>query len=424
MDTFTVVFHVVCLFVQSVIQLAFISRLSGKSYRVRHMLFYVLCLLALSAASVKSALVSTLAIAIQMFILYGMNRVFLRAPRSEALLCATLADYICQLSFGMTYSIESVIFPYFMGTLMLYLLLIIATLAAFFICIVCYALVLKLVSFKQTAPMPYLTLLLIPGLFFFTAELYILHMSYSKIPVTLSLVQKGEHAGLFVLQVLGLAALLCTLYAYQRICAGFEAQAALRSLEQAAKAQKIYLAEAQTRYEQTKAFRHDIKNHLLILDSMLRKGQLEESRAYLQKLNAASTALFFPYRTGNPVVDILLSEKLGLAAADGTKTQVSVILPKSSEIEDVDWCVIFANALDNALKACRAAEGSPEICISGKRQGDFYLLEFQNTCVEHSAPKKGTGLSNIQSVAEKYHGAILTQKQNGMFSLSVLLNIS
>lgn len=193
---------------------------------------------------------------------------------------------------------------------------------------------------------------------------------------------------------------------------------------QAAKAQKIYLAEAQTRYEQTTAFRHDIKNHLLILDSMLRKGQLEESRAYLQKLNAASTALFFPYRTGNPVVDILLSEKLGLAAADGTKTQVSVILPKSSEIEDVDWCVIFANALDNALKACRAAEGSPEICISGKRQGDFYLLEFQNTCVEHSAPKKGTGLSNIQSVAEKYHGAILTQKQNGMFSLSVLLNIS
>ena len=272
--------------------------------------------------------------------------------------------------------------------------------------------------------MPYLTLLLIPGLFFFTAELYILHMSYSKIPVTLSLVQKGEHAVLFVLQVLGLAALLCTLYAYQRICAGFEAQAALRSLEQAAKAQKIYLAEAQTRYEQTKAFRHDIKNHLLILDSMLRKGQLEESRAYLQKLNAASTALFFPYRTGNPVVDILLSEKLGLAAADGTKTQVSVILPKSSEIEDVDWCVIFANALDNALKACRAAEGSPEICISGKRQGDFYLLEFHNTCAENAVLKMGTGLSNIKSVAEKYHGAILTQKQNGMFSLSVLLNIS
>ena len=62
--------------------------------------------------------------------------------------------------------------------------------------------------------------------------------------------------------------------------------------------------------------------------------------------------------------------------------------------------------------------------ISGKRQGDFYLLEFQNTCAEQTEVKMGTGLSNIQSVAEKYHGAILMQQESGTFSLSVLLNIS
>lgn len=424
MDIFSEVFNAVCLFAQSIVQLCFISRLTDRRYRARHMVFYLLCLFALSTAAMENAFVSKVAVAVPMFILYVMNRAVLKVSRPTALIAATIADYICQLSFGMINSIESVIFPYFVGSWALYLLLMIAAAAAFAVCISCYALVLKLLSLKQVQQPPYLNVLLLPGLFSFTAELYILHMSYSQVSVTLSLEETGKHAGLLFLQALGLGALLCTLYAYQRICAGFQAQTALLSLEQAAKAQKIYLSEAQMRYEQTKSFRHDIKNHLLILDGMLRKGQLEESRAYLQKLNAASTALFFPYRTGNPVVDILLSEKLGLAAADGTKTQVSVILPKSSEIEDVDWCVIFANALDNALKACRAAEGSPEICISGKRQGDFYLLEFQNTCVEHSAPKKGTGLSNIQSVAEKYHGTILTQQEKGRFSLSVLLNIS
>lgn len=424
MDVFSEVFNMVCLFAQSIIQPVFIGRICGKPYRARHIVFYLLCLLALNAGAMNSELLSKSAIAIPMLILYAMNRTVLKVSRPAALLAGTIAGYICQLSFGMMNSIESMIFPYFVGDFALYLLLIIATAAAFAVCIGCYALVLKFISFQQAEQTPYLNLLLLPGLFFFTAELYILHMSYSQVSVTLSLEETGKHAALLLLQVLGLGALLCTLYAYQRICAGFEAQKALLSLEQAAKAQKIYLSEAQMRYEQTKAFRHDIKNHLLILDGMLRKGQLEESRAYLQKLDAMSTALFFPYQTGNPVVDILLGEKLGLAAANHIKTNVSVVLPKSCGIEDVDWCVIFANALDNALNACRALEGERQMSISGKRQGDFYLLEFQNTCAEHTEVKMGTGLSNIQSVAEKYHGAILTQQENGTFSLSVLLNIS
>ena len=424
MDIFSEVFNAVCLFAQSIVQLCFISRLTDRRYRARHMVFYLLCLFALSTAAMENAFVSKVVVAVPMFILYVMNRAVLKVSRPTALIAATIADYICQLSFGMINSIESVIFPYFVGSWALYLLLMIAAAAAFAVCIGCYALVLKLLSLKQAQQPPYLNVLLLPGLFSFTAELYILHMSYSQVSVTLSLEETGKHAGLLFLQALGLGALLCTLYAYQRICAGFQAQTALLSLEQAAKAQKIYLSEAQMRYEQTKAFRHDIKNHLLVLDGMLRKGQTEESRAYLQKLNAMSSALFFPYQTGHPVVDILLGEKLGLAAAEQIKTGVSVILPKSCAIEDVDWCVIFANALDNALNACRALEGQSEINISGKRQGDFYLLEFHNTCAENAVLKMGTGLSNIKSVAEKYHGAILTQKQNGMFSLSVLLNIS
>ncbi len=424
MDVFSEVFNIVCLFAQSIVQPVFIGRICGKPYRARHIVFYLLCLLALNAGAMNSELLSKSAIAIPMLILYAMNRTVLKVSRPAALLAGTIAGYICQLSFGMMNSIESMIFPYFVGDFALYLLLIIATAAAFAVCIGCYALVLKFISFQQAEQTPYLNLLLLPGLFFFTAELYILHMSYSQVSVTLSLAETGKHAALLLLQMLGLGALLCTLYAYQRICAGFEAQKALLSLEQAAKAQKIYLSEAQMRYEQTKAFRHDIKNHLLILDGMLRKGQLEESRTYLQKLDAMSTALFFPYQTGNPVVDILLGEKLGLAAANHMKTNVSVVLPKSCGIEDVDWCVIFANALDNALNACRALEGEREMSISGKRQGDFYLLEFQNTCAEHTEVKMGTGLSNIQSVAEKYHGAILMQQESGTFSLSVLLNIS
>ena len=39
-------------------------------------------------------------------------------------------------------------------------------------------------------------------------------------------------------------------------------------------------------------------------------------------------------------------------------------------------------------------------------------------------PPMGTGLSNIRTVAEKYHGAMLVEKTDQRFFLHVLLNIS
>ena len=176
------------------------------------------------------------------------------------------------------------------------------------------------------------------------------------------------------------------------------------------------------RYEQTKAFRHDIANHLFVLNGLLNNGELDESKAYLNKLKTVSTSLSFPYQTGNPVVDILLSEKLGLAKE--ITAEVSLLLPRPCGMDDFDLCVIFANALDNAINACQSATGTKFIRISGERQGDFYMLAFENTCSDEPLPPAGTGLSNIKSVAEKYHGATLAEKVGQRFSLNVLLNIS
>lgn len=424
MDYFSVLFESVCLLAQSAIQLIFMSRLLGKKYRIWCFVLYPGVLFILGFAAAQSTIINTVAIGMQLLLLSGISQVALRSKYSVSFLSATIAIYICQLSFGLINSIESIIFLHFVGMPLLYLLLAFATAAAFAICICCYTAVLKLLSFKENDQTPYISLLLLPGLFFFLAEVYLLHMSYSQVSSTLSLTEAGKHLGLLFIQGLGLAALLCTLYAYRRICSGFQTQSALATLTQAAQAQKVYISEAQMRYEQTKAFRHDIKNHLLLLDGLLRNGQIAESRDYLKKLEGISTSLSFPYQTGNPVVDVLLSEKLELAKANGIKAEVSLLLPKVCEIDDLDLCIVFANALDNALKACQSIEGTSSISITGKQQGDFYLLEFYNTCSENSSPHMGIGLSNIKSVAEKYHGAMLMETHDKKFSLNVLLNIS
>ena len=220
---------------------------------------------------------------------------------------------------------------------------------------------------------------------------------------------------------MGLAGFICTLYAYQRVLYGLKAQAALDSLTQEVKAQKRYVGEAQKRYDKTKAFRHDIKNHFSVLHGLLTANRVEEAKDYLKKMETAAVELSFPCQTKNPVVDILLGEKLELAKAWGIGWETFVLLPQNSGIDDFDWCVIFANGLDNAIEASKKVNGERWIKMKGERQGDFYRLEFKNSCVPGPMPPMGTGLSNIKSVAEKYHGAILTEKEEHVFCLNVLL---
>jgi len=425
MDYFSLFLNGLCLIGQSVMHIVFVGLLTGKRRKIWHFAIYLFLLCAMQWLFTKFALPGVLAIASQLLGLYGVSRLALRNRRSVSCAAAILAVYISQLSFGVLNPVEAMLFPYMVGKALLYPLLLLATLAAFAICACCYSAALKSLSLTEDCQTPHVGLLLFPGLFFFAAELYVLQTSYHHaLPSLFSVGEAGKHGALLLLQVLGLGALLSSLYAYRHFCRNLQAQAAFRSLSQAAQAQKTYIAQAQMRYAQTKAFRHDIKNHLSVLSGLLNGGKLEESRAYLQKLETVAATLSFPCQTGNPVVDILLHEKLGLAKAAGISAEVSLLLPKPCKIDEFDLCVIFANALDNAISACQAVRGAKSIRVNGKRQGDFYLLTFDNTCSDKPMPPAGTGLANIKSVAKKYHGAMLTEKNGQHFSLSVLLNIS
>ena len=423
MDYFSLCLDGLCLGGQSVLHMIFTCRLTGKRQKPWHFALYfsLLCVLELTFSRLCPG-GGIVPIGAGVLALYGVSRLALGNRRPVSWLAAVLAFYISQLSFGVVNSLESVVFPRFVGCPLLYPLLLAALALFFALCAGCYAAALRLLDRPQDGQTPYIGLLLLPGLFFFAAQLYILRTSYSVVSVNLPAEEIPRHAALLFLQAMGLAALLCTLYAYRCLCRGFQAQAALQSLTQAAQAQKTYIAEARLRDERTAAFRHDVKNHLSVLDGLLGGGRLEEGRAYLKKLDAASQSLSFPYQTGSPVVDILLGEKLGLAAE--IPAEVSLVLPRPWGIDDFDLCVIFANALDNAIAACQSCEGERAIRISGKRQGDFYLLKFENTCSDGPLPPAGTGLANIRSAAEKYHGAVMTEKEGRRFSLSVLLNIS
>jgi len=327
MDYFSIGLNIFCLIAQGILHVYFCASLTGKKKKAYHFVIYIFIFCILDWIASKFSFPWIMVMGIELLVLYGVNRFILCNRPSASWVAAILANYISQFSFGLINSVEAVIFPLVTTPLLLYAMITAATAVSLAISIACYTSVVKSISPEEIGHMTNMGCLLFPVLFFFTAELYIMQTSYTQISYDVSPALLLEHIALLFLQALGLGALLCTLYAYRHLCRSLQTKAEMQSLSQAVRAQKIYIAEAQTRYKQTKAFRHDIKNHLSVLSALLNNNKFEECKAYLQKLKTVSTMLSFPCQTGNSVVDILLGEKLKMAKADGIAVEVSLLLP-------------------------------------------------------------------------------------------------
>ena len=188
---------------------------------------------------------------------------------------------------------------------------------------------------------------------------------------------------MLVIQLLGLASLFCLMYAYRTLLENFHLLTQLSLLEQEKHTLARYVEEAKSRYEKTKAFRHDNKNHITVVKGLLQNGKARQALNYIGDMEEMIEELSFPYSTSHPVADILIGTKLGHARNMGIDVHCSLHLPSPCPVRDIDFCIILSNALDNAVRAC----------------------------------------SSMDAGAEKYHGAMNIKAGDGAFILSVLLII-
>ena len=185
------------------------------------------------------------------------------------------------------------------------------------------------------------------------------------------------------------------------------------------------LDEVKRRNERYLAFQHDIDNHLLVVQGLVREKRYEEAEEYYGNLKVRSDSLAAGIHTGNLAADVLLKEKAGLAESKGIKVSCDVHFSRKFFIEDADLCTILANGMDNAIQACKNMDAGTEkyIRVSGRIQGDFLMLEVENSFCGNTLFKKGIGLSNVKTVAEKYSGAMSIETKEDVFILHVLLII-
>ncbi len=354
------------------------------------------------------------------------------ADVKSSLLYAALTTEIMLLCYGITQSLTSLAVPFLPAAfhdIVGIAFMLTSQAAALLLTGICYYVVYRYFADYSTAEMQQMFLVFIPVLMIFIMSRYVNKMQFDFQYVIGTDKEIFEylfsHWQLLAMHLLGLASLFCILFFFKKLQQNFRLSTELSLLEQEEHSLNQYVEEAKARYDRTKSFRHDVRNHIAVVKDLLRNGKLEDAVSYMEDLDDMAEKMSFPVSTNNPVVDILAGNKLGIAKSMGISVDCSLLLPYPCGLRDIDICIVLSNALDNAIQACKSLDAGIEkqIHVSGHVQGDFLMLETRNSFCGKSVFKKGTGLSNVKKVAEKYDGAMSIETQENVFILHVLLVI-
>ena len=190
-------------------------------------------------------------------------------------------------------------------------------------------------------------------------------------------------------------------------------------------------------HSEFRSFRHDLKNHIICLRSLIEENETEKAVEYINDIEYMSSFEKKEFDTGNIIVDSLLSSKNARAKEAGASIVFSGFAPTMG-IKDADCCIIFSNAIDNAVEACsKDKSGQPkEISIvSDFRQG-YCFLKISNPIFEpvtfrdhdrlatSKANKElhGFGISNIVNTVHKYDGTVDIITDDHSFCLDIVIH--
>lgn len=178
---------------------------------------------------------------------------------------------------------------------------------------------------------------------------------------------------------------------------------------------------------------HDINKHFRQLKIYLDAGDIETAKQYLQKTDSALMQVYGGIRTGNLVLDSLLSNaKTRMEELEGIIDLRVNIGNNKIKMDDYDLVVVLGNILDNALEAVALQEEkeSRRINVEITCNDKHFTIFVKNSMSEtKNLIKKnwwfhGLGKQNIEETVQNYSGYATFNKQKDTFETLVVIPMS
>lgn len=190
------------------------------------------------------------------------------------------------------------------------------------------------------------------------------------------------------------------------------------------------------RMDETRKARHDLKQHLRLIQSYLDTKDDDALRDYINKYSQTlpkdNNISYCKNNTVNTIVKFYAEQ----AEAVGIKFETKLNMNNDLNISEPDICVLFGNLLDNAIEECKKhLVGSPVIKVGSQLVGSKTLvITVDNTPASKPEKKNnlfvstkhdsfGIGTQSIQDIAKKYNGEVRFEWKENTFYASVILNL-
>lgn len=179
---------------------------------------------------------------------------------------------------------------------------------------------------------------------------------------------------------------------------------------------------------------HDLKHQI----RAIRGASREDIEKYLEEMEDSIQIYESIVKTGNEVLDTILTEKSLYCRERGITVSCVADGSQMDFINTVDLYAILGNALDNAIEAVEKFkhEEKRQIDVLIHRQQNFLVINIinpikGNLTYEEELPVTtkgdkryhGFGLRSMRYLVKKYDGFLSVSEEDGCFSLKILIPI-
>lgn len=197
---------------------------------------------------------------------------------------------------------------------------------------------------------------------------------------------------------------------------------------------KKHIEEVEKLYRDIRSMRHDMGNHIQTLEHLVAHNNMDDATEYLEHLKNEWDEVSPEIKTGSPVIDVILMEKLREAKERQIRFLSDFHYPQNTKLNAFDLSVIMNNALNNCME--NVSRDDPYISIYSFRKNSIFMITIKNSFVGHlnfgdsdlpettkSGREHGMGLNNIRRVARMYMGDISLEQGNEEVILSIMMQV-
>ena len=225
--------------------------------------------------------------------------------------------------------------------------------------------------------------------------------------------------------VVGAIADILMVYILIRQQKTWETQLKLSELSGAWEIEKKHYEEIESRREEFSRLRHDLKNHYLVMQELLKRRDYEKVGGILEELSEHVLRSREYVYCADPVVNAVMGDAEHKCQEKGISFRHDLQIFEPLKLEPLTVCSLFSNLTRNAVAAAEKVAGTGQeayVSIRAAVQGEYLHVILENSM--ESTTEKGASKSSRESTGQKSNGQKKKEPQRKHYGMEILQNIA